>query len=171
MKETARKLREEDAKKWTQKAMAEALGLTRECVSAWFNRPTTNGTSTRSCKPDARVKVKPEAKKKAADQKAEARRRMKETAQKLREEDARKWTQKRVAANRSPLGGPAMLPTYRAAPTTTCNAPAKSFPRPLEACQFARQAADAFRVGYCVYKDLAGRLNRVAAYSPNTVRA
>ena len=38
-----------------------------------------------------------------------------------------------------------MQPTYRAAPTMTCNAPAKSFSRPQEALQFARQAADAFQ--------------------------
>ena len=53
----------------------------------------------------------------------------------------------------------------------TCGAPAKSFSRPLEACQFARQAADAFRVGYCVYEVLAGRLRRVAASEPQPVRA
>ncbi len=54
------------------------------------------------------------------------------------------------------------MPTYHAAPTMTCSAPAKSFPRPLEACQFARLAADAFRVGNCVYEVLAGRPKRLA---------
>ncbi len=38
------------------------------------------------------------------------------------------------------------MPTYRAAPTMLCYAPAKSFPSALDACQYARAAADAYRV-------------------------
>ncbi len=64
-----------------------------------------------------------------------------------------------------------MRPTYRAAPTMSCFAPAKSFALPLEACQFARQAADAFRVGYQVYEVLAGRLKCLGTFRPAKRRA
>lgn len=68
MKVTAEILRAEDAKKWTQAAVAKELGVSQQCVDAWFNRPpTTNGkqktrsntTSGKGSKPrpDARVKV------------------------------------------------------------------------------------------------------------------
>lgn len=46
MKETAKRLREEDAKKWTQKRVAETLGVTRQTVDNWFNRDVrTKATS------------------------------------------------------------------------------------------------------------------------------
>ena len=64
-----------------------------------------------------------------------------------------------------------MQPTYRAAPAHLCYAPAKTFPTALEACLYARAAADAYRVGYQVYEVLAGRVRRVAAYEPQPVRA
>ncbi|MEO1498756.1 MAG: helix-turn-helix transcriptional regulator [Planctomycetota bacterium] len=52
-------LREEDPKRWTQAAVAAELGVSREAVSKWF---TNNGNGTKACKPDARVKLVPEAK-------------------------------------------------------------------------------------------------------------
>lgn len=64
MREVAKALREEDAKKNTQKRVAMLLGVSRECVSAWWNRgDTSDGTSTNTGKPrpDARVKVSPQA--------------------------------------------------------------------------------------------------------------
>ena len=64
-----------------------------------------------------------------------------------------------------------MRATYRAAPTMTCSAPAKSFARPLEALQFARQATDAFRVAYSVYAVLRGRLKRLETFQPADRRA
>jgi site-specific DNA-methyltransferase (adenine-specific) len=61
MKETARKLRAEDAKKWTLKKVAASLGVHFDTVSGWFttNSEFRNGSKPR---PDARVKVAPEAK-------------------------------------------------------------------------------------------------------------
>ncbi len=64
-----------------------------------------------------------------------------------------------------------MHAVYRSAPTMLCYAPAKTFRTALEACLYARAAADAYRVGYQVYEVLAGRLRRVAAYEPQPVRA
>ncbi len=63
------------------------------------------------------------------------------------------------------------MPNYRAAPTMLCHSPAKSFPSALEACLYARTAADALRVGYQVYEVQASRLRRVTAYFPNPIRA
>ena len=62
---TAKKLREEDPKKWTQQKVAEALGMGRETVRDWLG-DTTNGETAKGSKPDARVKVRPAAKKAAA---------------------------------------------------------------------------------------------------------
>ena len=64
-----------------------------------------------------------------------------------------------------------MQPTYRAAPAHLCYCPANTFVSPLEACLYARAAADAYRVGYQVYEVLAGRLKCVAACFPVKVRA
>ena len=64
-----------------------------------------------------------------------------------------------------------MQPTYRAAPIMLCRAPAKSFSRPLEALQFARQAADAFHVAYQVYEVLHGNLKRLETFRPCDRRA
>ena len=63
------------------------------------------------------------------------------------------------------------MPTYRVAPTMTCSAPSKIFSRPLEALQYARYAADAFRVGYCVFEAHKGRLRHVQTFRPAKVRA
>jgi hypothetical protein len=43
-------------------------------------------------------------------------------------------------------------------PAFRCHAPAKGFPRPLDALRFAREAATAFRVGYAVWRVLDDRL-------------
>ena len=51
-----------------------------------------------------------------------------------------------------------MQVTYRSAPTMQCYAPAKVFHDAVAALLYARQSADAFRVGYGVYRVLAGRL-------------
>lgn len=79
MRQTAKSLREEDAKKWTQKRVAETLGVDRTTVSTWFQAPrqtntqtATNATSHTSCnqnkpKPDARVKVSKEQKRQIAE--------------------------------------------------------------------------------------------------------
>jgi len=64
-----------------------------------------------------------------------------------------------------------MQPIYRVAPTMLCCAPAKTFPTAVEALRYGREAADAYRVGYVVYRVLAGRLLRLAAYEPQPVRA
>lgn len=65
MKETAAKLREEDAKKWTQRAVAEVLGIDQSTVSIWNTKTTTNmkcHNGSKRTSPDARVKVKAAAK-------------------------------------------------------------------------------------------------------------
>jgi hypothetical protein len=53
--EIAKKLREADAKRWTQQAVGALLGVARETVRNWF---TTNGheaNGSKTPKPDARV--------------------------------------------------------------------------------------------------------------------
>jgi DNA-binding transcriptional regulator YdaS (Cro superfamily) len=45
-----------DSKRWTQKAVAELLGVARETVRDWFD--ITNGVSAKANTPDARVKLK-----------------------------------------------------------------------------------------------------------------
>jgi ParB-like chromosome segregation protein Spo0J len=63
MKRTAAALRAEDAHKWTQERVAEALGVARETVRDWEGPSTTNGgaangsKSKRQSKPDARAKL------------------------------------------------------------------------------------------------------------------
>lgn len=57
-KETAFKLREQDAKKWTQKAVAEVLGVAQNTVSTWFS----NITSDKAKPADARLSIPREAK-------------------------------------------------------------------------------------------------------------
>lgn len=41
-------------KHWTQKRVAEVLGVSREAVKKWF---TSNGTGTKASKPDARLSI------------------------------------------------------------------------------------------------------------------
>lgn len=58
VRQIAFELRKENAKKWTQAKVAKALGVSRECVSAWFNRTINNGTSTKANhRPDARLSL------------------------------------------------------------------------------------------------------------------
>ena len=65
-----------------------------------------------------------------------------------------------------------MQPTYRGRPDDDAATPPRStFSRPLEACQFARKAADAFRVGYLVCEVLAGRLLHLWTFRPAARRA
>ena len=61
-REIAKKLREADAKRWTQQAVGALLGVARETVRDWF---TTNGGAaigSKTPKPDARVKLNTAAK-------------------------------------------------------------------------------------------------------------
>ena len=61
-REIAKKLRESDAKRWTQQAVGALLGVARETVRDWF---TTNGGAaigSKTPKPDARVKLNTAAK-------------------------------------------------------------------------------------------------------------
>jgi hypothetical protein len=53
---------------------------------------------------------------------------------------------------------------YRAAPDFKCHAPSRAFRRLLEALQYARDAADAFGVGYAVWHVAGGRLWLVHRY-------
>ncbi len=69
MKAVAFALRAEDAKRWTQAAVAAVLGVARETVRDWFTTRETNGGSANAFSPpkpkpvpDARVKVDPRAK-------------------------------------------------------------------------------------------------------------
>jgi hypothetical protein len=64
MKLTARRLREEDAKKWTLKRVGQVLGLDESTVSLWLGS-TSNSQET--SKPDARVKVTPRSRPKIAE--------------------------------------------------------------------------------------------------------
>ena len=58
MKATAKRLREQDAKKWTQKRIAQTLGVTRQCVDHWFNRDNaTNAPRSNSCTQPATAPV------------------------------------------------------------------------------------------------------------------
>jgi len=69
MKATADRLRKEDAKKWTQKRVAECLGVSRETVRNWFTDKTiSNGQTAKANKPDARVKLTPDQKQDAVKQ-------------------------------------------------------------------------------------------------------
>lgn len=64
-----------------------------------------------------------------------------------------------------------MQPIYRAAPVILCRAPARTFNAAPEALQFARQAADDFRVAYQVWEVLRGRLKRMGTFRPGNRRA
>jgi predicted XRE-type DNA-binding protein len=63
-KKIAKELRKVDAKRWTQKAVAELLGVGRQTVSDWF---TTNADAGKGSKPDARVKLNTKAKEVVAE--------------------------------------------------------------------------------------------------------
>jgi ParB-like chromosome segregation protein Spo0J len=61
-KALAKSFREADAKKWTQKRVAELLGVSQQSVAKWFSSNTTSSKATKPT-PDARVKVNTAAKK------------------------------------------------------------------------------------------------------------
>jgi hypothetical protein len=71
-KAVAFKLRQEDAKYWTQQRVADELGVARQTVSSWFTPNAKAGNRRSPSKqktskgPDAKVKLSPEAKKEAA---------------------------------------------------------------------------------------------------------
>lgn len=54
-REIARRLREADAKRWTQEAVGALLGVTRQAVSIWFT--DASNCESKSPPPDARVKL------------------------------------------------------------------------------------------------------------------
>lgn len=59
-REIARRLRESDAKRWTQEAVGALLGVAQQTVASWFTN-TTDGNG-KSPPPDARVKLTTPAK-------------------------------------------------------------------------------------------------------------
>jgi len=59
-RELARRLRESDAKRWTQEAVGALLGVTRQAVSEWFTN--ASDCEGKSPPPDARVKLTTPAK-------------------------------------------------------------------------------------------------------------
>lgn len=68
MQTTAIRLREEDAKRWTQKRVAESLGIARETVRDWFGESDIpDGETAKGNKPDARIKLPKEAKEEIAE--------------------------------------------------------------------------------------------------------
>lgn len=66
MKQTAKALREQDPKKYTQRRVAEILGVGQQRVSDWLGAQTTGTGNTRP-PPDARVKVPVEARPKLVE--------------------------------------------------------------------------------------------------------
>lgn len=70
-KEIAKRLREEDAKRWTQKRVAEVLGVAESTVRLWENttnrRAADGGKTAKEPKPDARVKLNTAAKRAIAE--------------------------------------------------------------------------------------------------------
>ena len=61
-REIAKKLRESDAKQWTQQAVGALLGVSRETVRNWFSTNGHEANGTKTPKPDARVKLNTAAK-------------------------------------------------------------------------------------------------------------
>ena len=61
MQSTAKRLREEDKRRWTQKRVAEALGVAQQTVCDWLSTNTGTGNTTKPA-PDARVKLSPAVK-------------------------------------------------------------------------------------------------------------
>jgi hypothetical protein len=60
---------------------------------------------------------------------------------------------------------------FLAAPAHRCFAPGMAFPRLQDATRYARDAADAFRVAFVVWRVLAGRLALVERFPPGPTRA
>ena len=63
-KAIAERLRTDDPRKWTQKAVATVLGVAQQTIADWLKpKPTSNTGAGKACKaPDARVKVNTAAK-------------------------------------------------------------------------------------------------------------
>jgi len=61
-REIAKKLRESDAKRWTQQAVGALLGVAQQTVASWFTTNTSDGNGSKLPKPDARVKLNTAAK-------------------------------------------------------------------------------------------------------------
>jgi transcriptional regulator with XRE-family HTH domain len=61
-REIAKKLREADAKRWTQQAVGALLGVARNTVSVWFTTNVSDDNRSKTPKPDARVKLNTAAK-------------------------------------------------------------------------------------------------------------
>lgn len=61
-REIAKKLRDTDAKRWTQQAVAALLGVARNTVSVWFSTNVSDDNGTKAPTPDARVKLNTAAK-------------------------------------------------------------------------------------------------------------
>jgi len=61
-REIAKKLRESNAKRWTQEAVGTLLGVAQQTVASWFSSNTTDGNATKTPTPDARVKLNTAAK-------------------------------------------------------------------------------------------------------------
>jgi transcriptional regulator with XRE-family HTH domain len=61
-REIAKKLRESDAKRWTQQAVGALLGVAQQTVASWFTTNTSDGNGSKTPKPDARVKLNTAAK-------------------------------------------------------------------------------------------------------------
>jgi hypothetical protein len=61
-----------------------------------------------------------------------------------------------------------MIPscTYRVAPSYRCHLRGMTFPRAQEALQYARQAAEAFRVSFSVYRVQSGRATLLWRFDP-----
>jgi hypothetical protein len=60
---------------------------------------------------------------------------------------------------------------YFATPAHRCLAPGRAFQRPQDALRYAREAADAYRVAFAVWRVLGGRLTMLERVSPGQVRA
>ncbi len=63
-----------------------------------------------------------------------------------------------------------MSATYRAVPALLCSCPAKTFRDAVSARLYAEKAAAEFRVGYTVYRVLAGRIRIVARFPAPVAR-
>ncbi|TWT57224.1 hypothetical protein KOR42_05820 [Thalassoglobus neptunius] len=60
MQDVARKLREEDPKKWTQEQLGRLFGVSHQAVEKWLD--INNATGCKANKPDARLSIPREAK-------------------------------------------------------------------------------------------------------------
>jgi hypothetical protein len=61
-----------------------------------------------------------------------------------------------------------MIPpcTYHVSPVYRCHVQGRAFPRAQEALAYARQAAEAFRVSFSVYRVQAGRSTLLWRFDP-----